>query len=1133
MIRRDEATERQVRAADPGQSTWLSANAGSGKTKVLTDRVARLLLEGVAPLHILCLTYTKAAASEMQNRLFGRLGEWAMLGDEALARALRALGVEGAIGARKLREARRLFARAIETPGGLKIQTIHSFCASLLRRFPLESGVSPQFREMDERTTTLLRSEVLEEMSDGDEAGLVRDVANHTSGTDLDSLIEEIAKHRESFTAPPEREAIWRSLGLDPEIDRPQILARVLTGGEGALLRRLVPALLQGSATDKRAGETLSKIEPDIIRFADLDLLERIFLTGPKTKEPFSAKIGKFPTKATRETITEIIPDLEALMARIQAAREPRLALLAAERALALHRFAHAFLKRYEARKQAGGWLDFDDLILRAKRLLSLPGVAEWVLFRLDGGIDHILVDEAQDTSPDQWEVIRLLAEEFTTGEGARPGVMRTIFVVGDKKQSIYSFQGADPEGFDRMREYFQSRFKEAGMPFQPDQLEFSFRSAEPILRLVDHCFEPFAGPALGGEVKHKAFRHDMPGRADLWPLLAKTETELRDWHDPVDQPARNHHEILLARRIADEIARMIAEEAIPEPLENGGYRMRPVRAGDFLILVQGRTGVLFDAIISACKAKRLPIAGADVLKVGAELAVRDLVALLSFLATPEDDLSLAAALRSPLFGWSEKALYDLAHKRPKKAFLIEALRGRREEFPETFAMLTDLRDAADFLRPYELLERILIRHDGRRRLIGRLGHEAEDGIDALTSQAMAHEASEPPSLTGFLAWMEGGDMVVKRQVDSASDQIRVMTVHGAKGLEAPIVILPDTLKQEKADKAEILAAPGALPFWRPAADLCPESIRALRESRAAALAEERKRLLYVALTRAEKWLIVCGAGDEADKDKNWYETVRRGMEAAGAVECTFPFDPDAPGLRLETGAWESPAERPQEESGPAGTPELPAWAAHPAEIPPRPEQPLSPSDLGGAKALPGEGETSGEEARARGRHIHLLLEHLPRLPKEKWPCVAPAILAAAPDPCTEEQALTLLKEAEEVLTDPALSPLFAADALAEVTVTAALEELGGRRILGQIDLLIVREDHVRAIDFKTNRIVPERPEDVPDGLLRQMGAYGAALRQIYPDKRIDLAILWTAKPALMPLPHDLVNAALRRAALP
>ncbi len=1117
MNPRDAASRQQMRAARPDASTWLAANAGSGKTRVLTDRVARLLLDGVRPERILCLTYTKAAASEMQNRLFRRLGGWAMLGDDALAAALQTLGVGTAPDADRLAHARTLFARAIETPGGLKIQTIHSFCAALLRRFPLEAGVSPQFTEMEDRAADLLQAEIVEDLAEGPQAAVVDAVARHITDTGFATLTRAVVQHRAAFQSGPGTD-LHRALDLPDGVDETALQAQVFLGDEAALLGRLVAALRTGSATDQKNAAKLSGIVAPAPR--DLPLLESVFLTGTGAKAPFTAKLGSFPTKPVRTAHADLMPALEDLMRRVEDARARRLALDALRKSRALHGFAATFLPEYDARKQARGWLDFDDLILRARQLLNDPAVAAWVLYRLDGGIDHILVDEAQDTSPVQWDVIEKLAQEFTSGRGARDDSTRTLFVVGDKKQSIYSFQGAEPGAFDRMQAEFGRRLADAGDGLQTLSLEYSFRSSSAILRLVDRVFAGRSGAGFPETGRHRAFKADLPGRVDLWPVVDRVaDDEDRAWTDPVDRPSPEHHNVVLANRIATAIKHMIEHgETIPaDGAAPGRLARRPVRPGDFPILVQRRSD-LFAEIIRACKAADLPIAGADRLKVGAELAVKDLAALLSFLATPEDSLALATVLKSPLFGWSEQDLFDLAHRRGGR-FLWPALRDRAGEFPATMAILNDLRGQTDFLRPYDLIERILTRHGGRRKLLGRLGPEAEDGINALLSQALAYERTDIPSLTGFLVWMETDDLEIKRQMGSAGNMVRVMTVHGAKGLESPIVILPDTGPRRPPQPGEIMLVDG-LPLWRLTADRMPAPMAAARDAARQAQMNERLRLLYVALTRAEKWLIVAAAGDLDKTGDSWYQMVRAGLTGAGAADRAFP---GGAGLRLEHGDWTAP---PLQAAPPAAAaaPPLPALLRRPAPPPVPGPKTLSPSvDLGGAKALPGDAGLNEAAAKLRGTRIHLLLEHLPVLAEPGWDEAARGLL---PDLGEAERA-PLLNEARRVLTRPDLQTLFAQDTLAEVAITA---EIGGLRLHGIIDRLIVAPDRVLAVDFKSNATVPDDARTCPEGILRQMGAYAAMLRTIYPRAGIETAVLWTRTARLMPLPHDLVTAAWMRA---
>ncbi|PCD76599.1 double-strand break repair helicase AddA [Pseudothioclava arenosa] len=1122
MSQSDTASQRQMRAASPESSVWLSANAGSGKTKVLTDRVARLLMQGTEPQKILCLTYTKAAAAEMQNRLLKRLGEWAMLPEADLRKALAELGIDSAISEPDLAEARRLFAKAIEAPGGLKIQTIHSFCSSLLRRFPLEAGVPHGFAEMDERATDLLAQDLLEEIASGPQAGLLDDLLRHFTSEDLSGLLKDIIGNRTGFPADLTREDLMAVFDLPPGLTPEALLYDVLTDQDIEMLQGLVPFMRKGSVTDVTNADIFAAIGEATIEA--LTVLEGRLLTGagPSKAGPFSAKIGSIPTKPTQKLLPAgTLDDLNDLMERVAEARPLRLGLAAVERNLSFHRFARAFLDLYAQRKRLRGLLDFDDLIERAGYLLSTPSVAQWVLFRLDGGIDHILVDEAQDTSPGQWRVIERLADEFTSGESAR-AMPRTIFVVGDRKQSIYSFQGADLRHFEAVESHFSEKFMAIQRPLRSEALLHSFRSSPAILRAVDRVFESSANAGLGGKPEHIAF-FEHPGRVDIWPAIeAAPAEEDSDWELPIDLQNKRQHNPTLAQAIAEEIAGIIAA-GTQIPSKDGARR---VHEGDFLILVQRRSE-LFHEVIRACKAKGLAIAGADRLKLGAELAVKDIRSVLAFLATPEDDLALAEALRSPLFGLSEQALYDLAQ--PRKGYLWEALRHASDQ-AETREILQDLRNNADFLRPFELIERLLTHHGGREKLLARLGPEAEDGIDELLAQALAFERNEVPSLTGFLGWLSADEVQVKRQIESAGKAIRVMTVHGSKGLEAPIVILPETMVRKNDLRDLILEMANGVAVLRQPQDSAPLSMAEQIALAKAARDEERMRLLYVAMTRAEHWLIVAGAGKLGEGEDSWYSLVKEAMGSAD-LEPVLPYSETLSGFgqieRFASGKWPAPTAGPAKDSATEEAP-LPSWFAQKLPAPERPTRALSPSDLGGAKALPGEAnQLDTEAAMRRGTMLHLLLEHLPELPAAEWRDQAISLLSDPEYGTDLAEIETILAEATRVLQSDAMQPFLVPGSLAEVEVTAELPELGGQRIHGTIDRLVVEPDLVRVLDYKSNATVPARPEDVPLGIVRQMAAYRSALRQIYPGRTITCSILWTADASAMLLSEAQLDAAL------
>ena len=1110
----NSATRAQITASDARFSSWLTANAGSGKTKVLIDRVARLLLDGVQPEQILCLTYTKSAAAEMKNRLFDRLGKWAMLADQELNFSLLEMGIQTQLGIEELKKARTLFARAIEAPGGLKIQTIHAFCSSLLRKFPLEAGISPQFGELTERGQRDLYLKVLEILS-ADEA--TEESFEHFSKianvSNWEETISKIVSKRNIFSKNKSRSEIYEAFSLSSEVSIEDDISSHFQNGTMSFLKKISCCLQQSnSKVDQKNSKELSKIFS--IDLTSLQLLEKIFLYSKNSKAPFTAKLGKFSTKEMRNgLLADYIDEIDDFMVRLETFRNRRLSYLAAETSFSIHKFASVFLQVYTEQKNFKGLLDFDDLINIAVNLLTTSAVADWVLYRLDGGIDHILVDEAQDTSPSQWKVIETLAQELTSGQGIKENRSRTVFVVGDQKQSIYSFQGADPGQFDRVRDRFSAKLEGAEKTLQVASLDYSFRSSQTILALVDKIYEDARAEDFGWGRKHLAFKSELPGRIDLWPIIPKKlNPNLSKWEEPIELISDADHFVSLARLIAQEIKRMIDQDVqVPEQKTiNKQPTFRSVRAGDFLILVQRRSEI-FHEIIRACKDANLPIAGADRLRLAGELAIKDICNFLSFIDNADDDFSLAAILKSPFFGWNEKSLFELAHSREEMT-LWQALRNDPIKFAHELEVFEDLRSVADLVRPYELIERILILHNGRSLLIGRLGKEAEEGIDTLLTQAMDYESSEIPSLTGFLAWISDENIEVKRQFDSSVNQIRVMTVHGAKGLEAPIVILPEThdFKNEISD--EILFT-DELAFKKFSSTERSDKTTEVYNSQKQKNSAERDRLLYVALTRAEVWLIVAAAGNVSDDGKSWYKKVEKGLINLDAKSEPFSH---GHGLRYQHGKW-LVGKRSEKHRKKASKIQLPQIFKENLGTPVKFEKFINPSNLMGSKSIQRiDKVTEGDGAKLFGTIVHLLLEKLPKSNSNDWQNIVPNLLKWAEIYVPEETQTRAYKQAENILKNPSFEFIFAPDVLAEVQFSTIVESVGVVPIVGVIDRLVLSQDSALIIDFKTNQEVPSSIDEVPLGVLKQMGAYAASMQKVFPKKNIELGIIWTHSAELM-----------------
>ncbi|HEY1613962.1 MAG TPA: double-strand break repair helicase AddA [Rhizomicrobium sp.] len=1115
-------------AADPSVSAWVSAHAGTGKTYTLANRVARLLLEDAKPAKILCLTYTKAAAAEMQGRLFDQLGKWSMLPDAELDAALQSIGA-GVQSEKSLRKARRLFADALETPGGLKIQTIHSFCQYLLARFPLEAGVTPAFDVLDEPTARELIDEAERRVlaragaNESPLADATAFLATQTDESRLKSLLDsalggERRKLERLLTRHGSDQdslamAVARAHDTEPGANHEDFARQFCADMEAARhdLEAIARWLESGSVTDKRLAEALKLA----VTGGEFELFQRVFFTTGGTRRKSLA------TKKLADTNPDLLAAFEEAANRFEAAENRCRNARAASLAQAALTLAQAALGEYTALKRARGVLDYDDLIAASLRLLARADAAAWVLFKLDGGLDHVLIDEGQDTSPEQWQIVRALTEEMFAGEGAPRGddAARTLFVVGDEKQSIFSFQGADPKQFEINRTHFASR---AGEGLVSVELSQSRRSAPEILRFVDAVFasDEAREGVSSHPVKHETVRLAAPGRVELWPTLKPMETaQLDGWQRPIDLLSPSSPVVRLAVQVATRI----------KGWTDGRTRLaghdRAIRPGDIMVLMPRREPFATE-LIRQLKQRDVPVAGADRIRLCEQIAVMDLVALGRFVLLPEDDLNLAALLRSPLLGFSEDDLYGLAQ--PRKGSLWRELQMRREDLPASAAahtFLSEMRTRADFAPPYEFYAHALSASGMRKRLLARLGIEASDAIDEFHALCLAYERFNTPSLEGFLHWLERADAEVKRDMERGRNEVRVMTVHGAKGLEADIVVLPDTttLPDGGSRHAALLYDDDAA-FFPVSGNAAPDCVTAVKEAAKADALREHRRLLYVALTRARDQLHICGfEGAHGVKDGSWYALMAPVAKALGIA--VKQEGEDELCVIGEAGMEET-----AKEDDVAIEISLPGWARtiprnenvrprliRPSEAADQAEPTrLSPLAGGGAKAF------------QRGNLLHTLLAHLPDLPHDARARAASRYLAQ--QDVDEGARQALVAEAMAVLDHSDFAAAFSPRSRAETAIVAELPELGdGARVNGRLDRIAVTETRVLAVDFKSNRPAPRDLASVPQLYLSQMALYRAALAKIFPDKTIDCALVWTETPRLMPLPAELLDAELAR----
>lgn len=1124
---------RQRAAADPASHVWLGASAGTGKTQVLSARVLRLMLDGVSPEAILCITFTKAGAAEMAHRIHERLATWVRMDEGALRLDLQALGIDlDLLGYDRgvpalIARARALFATVIDSPGGaIRVQTIHSFCQTLLASFPLEAKLLPGFRAIEEDEAAALQRQVLGDLldtPDAEQPALRATAAALSRRLGPDAALSFLSRCASVFGGPgallpPAAHDLRAAFDL-PGGDADAWLMEQLAAG--AIADADIKAVAaSGAAWGTKTGLACSDVMVGWMmagadaRAAMLDELIGCFLTGKG--EPRASFWGD------KGQMTDCVDSAARIVDAATALRGTATAMRVADELAAAWRLGSRFAEAYSLAKREQGLADFDDLITLAGSLLRVSGFGEWVRFKLDQRTDHILVDEAQDTNMRQWGIVLSLAEEFFAVHGDDMDRARTLFTVGDRKQAIFGFQGTEPKAFATARDLFHALGERAGQGFEAVDLVSNYRSTPAVLRVVDEWLAAGGTGAMGldgMEPAHRPFREAHAGQVELWePLpVGKALGDVEDTGEAEDEggnataPASDPASMRLARAIAAEVQDWIAN----------GKDGRPVAPGDIMILVRRRRD-LAARIVARLQALHVPVAGVDRFALAQPLAVQDLLAAIRFAVQPHDDLNLAALLVSPLIGWTQDELYDRTRGRGRTPIWAH-LRAHRDAMPPaTMAALRALLGMADLTTPFRFLETILSGPiDGRRKLYARLGREARDPIDELLGQALAFEARETVSLLGFLASVEGSAADIKRQTEARSDVVRVMTVHGSKGLQAPIVILADATDDAAFGHRPFtvdVAAWDKLPVFPVGGD---ERHGALADAYARAKAAsdaEHWRLFYVAMTRAEEILVVAGVTKTADRtvpEASWHAAAAAALDRLGSEwEDGGATWGRRRVHRANAGKWDPKAKKAKAAARDPAP--LPDWLHRMAPEEARPPRPLAPSALGEDDvAAPPQGAARAA-AVSRGLLLHALFERLPPVAAERRRDAALRWLAAqAPD--SDDAARTAMAdEVLGVLDDPAHAALFGPGSLAEVPLSAVVE--GGAVVAGIVDRLLVTEHAVTVIDYKTGRHVPGGAAQVQPAYLRQMAAYRDALAVIFPERRVEAALLYTAGPKLIPL---------------
>jgi ATP-dependent helicase/nuclease subunit A len=1148
----DAVRATQARASDPASSAFVSANAGSGKTHVLVQRVIRLLLNGVPPEKILCITFTKAAAANMAERVFSTLGHWVTLDDDALDAAIRDAGIARPDAELRM-TARKLFACALETPGGLKVQTIHALCTRLLQQFPFEANVPARFAVLDDRDQNEMMERanlavLLEASRDPDSAtGRALNIAMASAAdVTFKDVVREACLSRDHFmawtdgagSAGAAAAQMSSVLGVDPG-DYIEDVEREIVDGPHlprSQWKEIAAALDTGSNSDQTQADRLRGALV-FSGIAQVDEYLGVFLTDERS--PRKTVV----TKQFYRDNPAIARLFDQESQRICPLIERRRAVTTRDRTQALLEIATAAAANYRREKHERGLLDYDDLIDRTLEMLDRVS-SGWVHYKLDRGVDHVLIDEAQDTSPRQWDIVAHIISEFTSGEGARDGVTRTIFAVGDEKQSIFSFQGAAPREFDARRRGLERKFIDAGLKFDPVSFTYSFRSGPAILQSVDFVFRDEAIyrsiHAENAYPVHETLADAGPSLIELWELqLPDAKQDIEGWRAPFDGLSQTSPEVRLAKRIQAEIRRLVESGTMTG---HTGDR-RPLRYGDMLVLVR-RRGNAFDAVIQALKHANIPVAGADRLKLTEHIAIIDLMNLADALLLPQHDLALAVALKSPLFGLTDDDLFTLAWQR--KGSLRQALSHHAaadSRFGDALNRLEKCERRFANETPFAFYAWLLGGDGGRARILSRLGHEANDALDEFLELALGYERKAPASLQGFMAWLRAADLEVKRDMEISRDEVRVMTVHGAKGLEAPVVFLVDTTSSPSDTQRLKLIhlprgnaaphAPGVVVWAGKKAD-DPAAIAAARAAMLGETEDEYRRLLYVAMTRAADRLIVggCMPGNmNAVRKFSWYDLIVKGLGNSGLhlQDIETPDGTVKRYSRFEDVTASTGKATPPASSAPIA---LPAWL-HTSASPEAPAdsllRPSDPAEDEGHRLRTGESIQMRARALQRGKLVHRLLQSLPDVATERRRDAALRYLTRNADGWSDGEREAVAEGVLALIADTRFAPVFGAGSRAEISIVGRLDRPGRSPALvsGQIDRLVVTPSEVLIVDYKTNHAPPNLPTQAPSAYVRQLALYRAVLKKLYLQLPIRAALLWTETPELMEISATALDAEL------
>ncbi len=1119
-------------AINPNFSVWVNASAGTGKTKILIDRVLRLLLENKR--NILCLTFTNAAANEMENRIHSILSKWAICSESELIMDLEqldffpmssqcvTLGSQHpylssqcvTLGSRKnkdyLTRARRLFSELENL--GLTIQTIHAFCYKLISSFPIEAGIAPNCTLSEcKELHSIIFNKVLHNETVQDSINFIATEIDENKLRDLlytlcvkRSMSANDSKYiKDKLSAPDEIHDLQSET-----IEHVGRLAEILSEGSKRdqsyseiLYSTVIPAGIQKKRT------SVSYSDDTGIKWNDtkIENLAKVFL---KSESHEKKSISSIATKSILEKFKDAEQTIESVQNVVFTHIRDMNSYQIFKRTSSLLGVFKVYVDLYNSEKSKNALLDYNDIINLATNLLSNPNYKDWILFNLDQKIDHILVDEAQDNSISQWKIITNLCDEFFAGNDEK----RTLFVVGDVKQSIYRFQGANPHLFNYMQQYFHT--KTGGRDWISCQLEKSFRSTPEVLMLVDRIFNNFRAEISfnDNEIKHVPHRENDQGYIEIWPALPRRkEKEQQALQIPLTcKEGYTIADRLLAQTIANRIHNWLNEGRILVAKD------RHIEPRDIMVLVRQRN-VLVDYIISELKKANVPVVGRDYFRIMDYIAVQDLIALAEFLLLQANDLALANALKSPLFNFTEDDLFNIAYDR-KEHSLWERLQDYHGVIYSELNYLINLSYAES---PLTLFTHIL--RTGKKKFAARLGLECFEVLDEFMNLVLQFEN---PSLQAFVQWIKENNPEIKNDMQSERNAVRIMTIHKSKGLQAPIVFLVDTNTVPRNSESIIFDGT-EVPFW------CGKNNNAycdqVKREKKLEDYNEYLRLLYVALTRAEDELYILSKepvqkgswydlitqyGTSYEKKQAYLQPIFKEKVEVLCVNANYPYIYkkrdyfDVPVISLPPALAHSSvsSQRPPLSSQclTLEKEEKPASATHSSMsfqhlmLESRKKEPVSATWMTNRGTGMTESSTGMTDGYARGLIIHSILQYMPKIEKERRKNWVRKYLDNINTSEDKDEIYSKILAFNEKY-----GYLFDLEGKSEITLSGIID---GKSVLVRLDRLCITQDKAIIIDYKSHRNVSVSSLNE---IKKQMLTYKTLVQEISPNKQVEFMVIW------------------------